>query len=64
MKKDEIKSLNITQANCGDYHSVILTSEGHLFAWGGSVSHQMSKRKSRLYDSQLDSNFLKDVMSK
>jgi alpha-tubulin suppressor-like RCC1 family protein len=49
VKKDLLRKSNIVKVCCGDFHTLALTNEGLVLAWGGALSENLSKRKSRLY---------------
>lgn len=38
-----LKSLQAKQLECGDYHTACVASDGHLYAWGGSLNQKLSR---------------------
>ncbi|KRX02730.1 Regulator of chromosome condensation 1/beta-lactamase-inhibitor protein II [Pseudocohnilembus persalinus] len=37
----ELENKYVTQVACGDYHTICLTEEGKVFAWGGSLKKKL-----------------------
>lgn len=58
IKKQLINDLRIVQIATSDFLSLALTQQGIVLAWGGSVSENLSRRKSRLYT---DKNLLSRI---
>lgn len=50
VEKDLLNDEKIAYLQTGDFHNLALTKDGRVLAWGGAVSENLSKRKSRLYD--------------
>lgn len=58
IKKDLLNEIHIKKICTSDFHSLALTKDGTVLAWGGSVSENLSKRKSRLFN---DRNLLNKI---
>ncbi len=50
IKKDLINDLKIAMITTSDFHSLALTQDGIVLAWGGAISDNLGRRKSRLMD--------------
>ena len=53
IKKDLINDLKIEKITTSDFHSLALTQDGIVLAWGGAISDNLGRRKSRLLDKNL-----------
>ena len=50
VEKDLLHDEKIAFVQTGDNLNLALTKDSRVLAWGGAVSENLSKRKSRLYD--------------
>lgn len=58
IKKDLVRGEQMQKVCCGDFHTLALTAEGKVLAWGGALSDSLGKRKSRLYSEGVKSQAL------